>query len=555
MWVKSLLQQAHKTIHPPPERIVWCYSQWQPTYRELLLTIPGIEFIKGIPSTLEQDSFFDVNIRNLIVIDDQMIEAGSDNRIVNLFTKGSHHRNLSVIYLVQNLFHQGKGNRSISLNSHYLVLFKNPRDKLQILTLAKQMYPGETAWFIKRYEEAVRRPFGYLFIDVKPTTQNSCRLRTNVLPGEERFDNGEVEGSISKELLQYLKQQNLIAAPVIPEMQRLRNNMDGLLSRNDLGEDEKARQYMQLQNRFLTYKHQLNSIPEATKWAEPQEKKQISTTENLPTVPTPSPELATVPATPVQAPDPQWKSGLMGPYIGLAHEMGHNFGFQEDRKKRKNGDVKDGTLPYLTLPHLTSPHLTLPYLTFSYLTLPYLTLPYLTLPYLTLPHLTSPYLTLPHLTSPYLTLPYLTLPHLTSPHLTSPHLTSPHLTSPPLPSPHLTLPLLPYLPYPHLTSPHHTSPHLTSPHLPSPPLTSPYLTSPHLTSPHLTSPHLTSPHLTSPHLTSPHLTSPHLTSPHLTSPHLTSPHLTSPHLTSPYLPYHHNTFPSNIDFSFTVALS
>ena len=105
-----------------------------------------------------------------IVVDDQMIEAGKDNRIVNLFTKGSHHRNLSVIYIVQNLFHQGKGNRSISLNSHYLVLFKNPRDKLQILTLAKQMYPSETAWFIKEYEEAVQRPYGYLFVDLKPTT-------------------------------------------------------------------------------------------------------------------------------------------------------------------------------------------------------------------------------------------------------------------------------------------------------------------------------------------------------------------------------------------------
>ncbi|XP_078354823.1 zinc metalloproteinase-disintegrin-like 4a [Oculina patagonica] len=35
----------------------------------------------------------------------------------------------------------------------------------------------------------------------------------------------------------------------------------------------------------------------------------------------------------------RWKSGLMGPYIGLAHEMGHNFGFQEDRKKRKNGEI------------------------------------------------------------------------------------------------------------------------------------------------------------------------------------------------------------------------
>ena len=119
-------------IDQPPERIIWCYSQWQPAY-------------------LENDSYLDVNTRNLIVIDDQMIEAGKDNRIVNLFTKGSHNRNLSIIYIVQNLFHQGKGkrSRSISLKSHHLVLFKNPRDKLQILTLAKQMCPSETAWFIK----------------------------------------------------------------------------------------------------------------------------------------------------------------------------------------------------------------------------------------------------------------------------------------------------------------------------------------------------------------------------------------------------------------------
>ena len=85
---KSLLQQAHNAIHIPPERIVWCYSQWQPAYSELSMTIPGIEFLKGISSTLEEDSYFGVNIRNLIIIDDQIIKAESDNRVVNLFTKG-----------------------------------------------------------------------------------------------------------------------------------------------------------------------------------------------------------------------------------------------------------------------------------------------------------------------------------------------------------------------------------------------------------------------------------------------------------------------------------
>ena len=75
---------------------------------ELLVTMPNVEFVKGIPSDLEQDTFFDINKRNLMVVDDQMENAGWDKRIVNLFTRGSHHHNLSVIYIVQNLFHQGK---------------------------------------------------------------------------------------------------------------------------------------------------------------------------------------------------------------------------------------------------------------------------------------------------------------------------------------------------------------------------------------------------------------------------------------------------------------
>ena len=41
-WVRSLLQQASETIYPPPERIVWCYSQWQPAYTEMLVAMPRL---------------------------------------------------------------------------------------------------------------------------------------------------------------------------------------------------------------------------------------------------------------------------------------------------------------------------------------------------------------------------------------------------------------------------------------------------------------------------------------------------------------------------------
>ena len=208
----------------------------------MLVAMPHIEFVKGIPTALEQDSYFDVNKRNWIAFDDQMIDASKDKRIVNLFTRGSHHRNLSVIYIMQNLFHQGKGSRSISLNSHYLVLFKNPRDKLQILILAEQMYPGQTDFFLNQYEEAGKKPLGYLMIDLNTTTQDNCPLRTNNLPSE-GFNQAGFQKNISQELLKYLKQQTLSPVPLLPAMQEEQGNMDNVLSQNDLRDDEKAKRY------------------------------------------------------------------------------------------------------------------------------------------------------------------------------------------------------------------------------------------------------------------------------------------------------------------------
>ena len=80
--------------------------------------------LQGIPS--EIDSLFDRNVNNLIILDDMMDNATQDKRVSQLFTRGRHD-NLSVIYLTQNLFH--KNQTEISLNSDYMVIFKNPRDK------------------------------------------------------------------------------------------------------------------------------------------------------------------------------------------------------------------------------------------------------------------------------------------------------------------------------------------------------------------------------------------------------------------------------------------
>ena len=85
-----------------PGRIVYLYKRWQPLYDQMRDECPNIEFIKGIPSDLDNDSFFDIEVTNLILIDDLMHRQ--NEMIADLFTEGSHHRNLSVINVTQTSF-------------------------------------------------------------------------------------------------------------------------------------------------------------------------------------------------------------------------------------------------------------------------------------------------------------------------------------------------------------------------------------------------------------------------------------------------------------------
>ena len=112
----------------------------------------------------------------------------ADESIANLFTKQSHHRNVSVLFLVKNMFHKNKYVRTISLNSHYMALFKNPRDASQFASLARQMYPNRSAAFaVEAYKDATSEPYSYLFVDLRTEQDESLRLRTNIFPAETHY--------------------------------------------------------------------------------------------------------------------------------------------------------------------------------------------------------------------------------------------------------------------------------------------------------------------------------------------------------------------------------
>ena len=112
-----------------------------------------------------------------------MRESSSDV-ILDLFTKGSHHKNISVIFITQNVFHKGKAQRDISLNTKYFVLFKNPRDKVQIQHLARQIHRENSLFLRDAFHDATRLPDSYLFIGLSQEGLDEFRFRSNVFPDD-----------------------------------------------------------------------------------------------------------------------------------------------------------------------------------------------------------------------------------------------------------------------------------------------------------------------------------------------------------------------------------
>ena len=167
----------------PPSEVHVFFSHMQEAYEKLLVTSP-------FPVVLHSEPLHeDFETKNALVIFDDMQGSDSVSVIKDFFIKKSHHFNTSVIYLVQNLFDKHPAHRFISLNSTYIVVFKNPRDASQIMHLNKQIYPHAKNFLTSAYKAITEEgPRSYMVIDNYPETPESFRIRNSLFP---RMDFGE----------------------------------------------------------------------------------------------------------------------------------------------------------------------------------------------------------------------------------------------------------------------------------------------------------------------------------------------------------------------------
>ena len=153
----------------------------------MLKIMPDISFHQGMPNDLVQSKYFYPNVPSLIIFDDLVRTVMNDDTAADLFTEGAHHRNINLIFIIQNLLFQGKQSRTINVNAYYLILMKNPWDRQQVEVFERQVYPRKSNTFSEAYERATMRSHGYLVVELYPTTY-SCRLITDIFPGKKQPD-------------------------------------------------------------------------------------------------------------------------------------------------------------------------------------------------------------------------------------------------------------------------------------------------------------------------------------------------------------------------------
>ena len=93
------------------------------------------------------------------------------------------------------------------------------------------------------YEDATSRPHGYLILDLKQTTDDQQRLKTNILPGE---------------IAKFLHEQSYRQPPLANAMYDAEQRMKEIMEAPQLSVVEKNKIYSDQLNRFLTFKNKMD---------------------------------------------------------------------------------------------------------------------------------------------------------------------------------------------------------------------------------------------------------------------------------------------------------
>ena len=173
----QLIYQSLKNDNFQPKfgNILFFYQHFHSLYDVMLKEIENIEFVQGVGFDFI-DSLENNGNKYLLIFNDSCQEICNSRDFEKIAVAGRH-RGLSTIYIKHNLIHKSKLGRDIENQSIHIVLFKSPRDVLQVGRLSVQLGLGLS--LVDWYKDATSVPFGHLLFDLSPRTDDRLQYCTN----------------------------------------------------------------------------------------------------------------------------------------------------------------------------------------------------------------------------------------------------------------------------------------------------------------------------------------------------------------------------------------
>ena len=161
-----------RLIEPMPEKIFYMYAAHQPFMDSWNLSSnPKIEFIEG----LQLDVLDQHDGPKLLICDDLIQSLSKD--LGQHFIAGSHHKNITTIFITHSIFLNNETYRLMSNNTHYILLFKNKRNSSQVMTLGRQILNGD----LYRLGEAYKYipSFQFVLLSLHPLVPDELSVTTD----------------------------------------------------------------------------------------------------------------------------------------------------------------------------------------------------------------------------------------------------------------------------------------------------------------------------------------------------------------------------------------
>ena len=121
-FIKNIVEHSNERFSSSPGTFYYFYKVNQPLFGEIEKLNADVRFIAGMPESTWIEDNIQVGDNATLIFDD--IASHLSKGTKEIFTVLSHHLSCNVILTVHNLFEKHHVFRDISLNSKYLVLFK-----------------------------------------------------------------------------------------------------------------------------------------------------------------------------------------------------------------------------------------------------------------------------------------------------------------------------------------------------------------------------------------------------------------------------------------------